>query len=84
MCKYCNNDDYTTSDFILTGEIPILPSMCRVNITPYLFIDSKNELKLDIGTDSGDCWSVEFKIPISYCPMCGRKFADNYAPLMEH
>lgn len=74
MCKICDN--------LIVGEcLPILESEVKLENGYVLSIGTcsiyKNEtgaVEIDLYHDLGDQVRSEKKLPINYCPLCGRKF----------
>ena len=53
---------------------------CNVNILDALAINKKDEaviINQDIDTGKFFIDGLEVKIPINYCPMCGKKLGDD-------
>ncbi len=74
MCEFCKNNSWF-NDNILEKKINFGPF--GNNYRLYTFInDGKMELGISNPNDCED--SIEFEVPINFCPLCGRVLNENH------
>lgn len=75
MCKYCEQFDYESKDFIDGTMYHYAKCLVGAKYDTYCFAAITNKKQLLVaGEDSEQgCYYYETS-KIKYCPMCGRKF----------